>query len=312
MNKITVVGSINFDTTIRTEHLPKPGETVHSKEMFTSGGGKGANQAIAAARNGGQVNFIGAIGNDDTGAALLGLLNRDHINTAGVKKLDTTRTGSAYVMVNDEGENSIVIYGGANQAITDDHIDEMRGLIAESDYVIAQFETNLSSIERSFEIAKQHQVTTMLNPAPARAIIPERIIQLTDILIPNETELETISGQAITNQQELIAATQKVHDMGISTVIVTLGSKGAFYSFANGHTGFVPAFNVKAVDTTAAGDTFIGALATKISVDLSNINEAIVYGCKAASITVQKYGAQQSIPYESEINISESNSLVTE
>ncbi|SJN43012.1 Ribokinase [Marinilactibacillus psychrotolerans 42ea] len=283
--------------------MPKPGETIHSKEMFTSGGGKGANQAIAAARNGGNVNFIGAVGNDNSGKALVELLGQDKIETKGIKQLESTRTGSAYVNVNDEGENSIIIYGGANQLITDEHIIEMNNLIEESDYVIAQFETNLSSIEKTFEIAKEMGVTTILNPAPAKRVIPKNIIQLTDILIPNETELETIVGSKITNEAELIKSVHAIHEMGIKIVIVTLGSKGVFYSIYNGDSGFVPALKVKAIDTTAAGDTFIGTFAAKLRSDLSNINDAIAYGNRAASLTVQRYGAQTSIPYKSEINM---------
>lgn len=301
INKITIIGSINLDTTIRTEQLPKPGETIHSKEMFTSGGGKGANQAIAAARNGAEVNFIGAVGNDSAGKTLVELLEQDNIETTGIKELESTRSGSAYVNVNDEGENSIIIYGGANQLITDEHIIEMSSLIEESDYVIAQFETNLSSVEKGFELAKKMGVKTILNPAPAKRVIPKSIIQLTDILIPNETELETIVGFKITNEIELINSVSIIHKMGIDTVIVTLGSNGVFYSIYNGDNGFVPALKVKAIDTTAAGDTFIGTLSSKLCVDSSNIKDAIAYGNQAASLTVQRYGAQPSIPYEAEV-----------
>lgn len=301
MNKITVLGSMNLDTTIRTERLPMPGETVHSQEIFTGGGGKGANQAIAAARNGGIVSFIGAVGDDTAGKMILELLEQDNINVHGIKQLENIRTGSAYVMVDDQGENSIIIHGGANQKITDGHVAEVSSLITESDYVIAQLETNLSSIKKGFEIAKQKHITTVLNPAPAPKQISEELIRLTDILIPNETELEMITGTKVTNQKELDVATRIVHQMGIQGLIVTLGSKGAFYSFSNGGSGFVSAFNVEAKDTTAAGDTFIGALATKLSPDMSNIEEAINYGNKASSVTVQRYGAQPSIPYENEL-----------
>lgn len=303
MNKITIVGSINLDTTIRTRQLPKPGETIHSKEMFTSGGGKGANQAIAAARNGGAVSFIGAVGNDPAGETLLELLRQDHVDITGIKKIDTARSGSAYVMVDDAAENSIIIYGGTNQMISDQQIEEQQALIESSDFLIAQFETNLTSVEKSFQLAKQAGVTTILNPAPARNVIPEAILRETDILIPNETELETISGVKVTNHEELLQAIRQVHEMGVATVIVTLGSKGAFYSLKSGATGFVPAFKVNAVDTTAAGDTFIGALATQLKADLSNIKEAITYGSKASSLTVQRYGAQPSIPYATELDL---------
>lgn len=293
---------MNLDTTIRTERLPKPGETVHSKEMFTSGGGKGANQAIAAARNGGQVNFIGATGNDNAGKTIIELLEQDGINTQGIKQLENARTGSAYVTVNDDGENSIVIHGGANQLISDEHVTEASQLITGSDYVVAQFETNLSSIEKSFEIAKKANVTTILNPAPALSSISEKLIQLTDVLIPNETELEMITGIKVTNQKDLNNAACVIHKMDIQGLIVTLGSKGSFYSFSNIGSGFIPAFMVTAIDTTAAGDTFIGALVTKLATDISNIEEAITYGNKASSLTVQRYGAQPSIPYEAELD----------
>lgn len=305
VNKIVIIGSINLDTTIRTEYLAKPGETIHSKEMFSSGGGKGANQAISAARNGAKVSFIGAVGNDNAGSTLVDLLEQDSIETTGIEVLNSMRTGSAYINVSDDGENSIIIYGGANQSISDEHIDAMKHAIKGSDYLIAQLETNLSSIKKGFEIAKKYGVKTILNPAPALKAIPESIIALTDILIPNESELEIIAGFKVTNKNELVEAVNSIHKKGIDVVIVTLGSKGVMYSIKNQKNGFVPAFKVKAVDTTAAGDTFIGALATKLSADLSNIEEAIKYGNKAASLTVQRYGAQPSIPYETEVNQSE-------
>lgn len=303
MNKITVVGSINLDTTIRTEQFPKPGETIHSKEVFTNGGGKGANQAIAAARNGAQVNFIGAVGDDDGGKALVDLLEQDRINISGIDYLKSIKTGSAYVTVDDNGENSIVIYGGANQNISSEHILDNQELISSSDFLIAQLETNLSSIEKSFEIARDSSVLTILNPAPAPESLPKKIIQTTDILIPNEIELETISGNKITTEADLIKTANGIHDLGVRVLIVTLGENGSFYSVSEGTHGFISAFKVNAVDTTAAGDTFIGALASKLSQDLSNIEEAIKYGSKAASITVQRYGAQPSIPYGTEFTV---------
>ncbi|MGG5369468.1 ribokinase [Enterococcus sp. AZ196] len=303
MNKITVVGSINLDTTIRTEQFPKPGETIHSKEIFTNGGGKGANQAIAAARSGAQVDFIGAVGNDDGGKMLVDLLKQDGINTSGIDHLDSVRTGSAYVTVDDSGENSIVIYGGANQQISTEHILENQKEISSSDYVIAQLETNLTSIERSFEIAQKGAAFTILNPAPAPEMLPEKIIQMTDILVPNEIELETIVGVKITSEDDLVKAAKTIHELGVKVLVVTLGSKGSFYSIAEKKTGFVSAFEVNAVDTTAAGDTFIGALASKLTHDLENIEEAISYASKAASLTVQRYGAQPAIPYETELAV---------
>ena len=301
MNKITIIGSINLDTTVRTQQLPKPGETVHSKELFTSGGGKGANQAIAAARNDAKVNFIGAVGKDSNGEMMLDLLQQDGICLEGVAKIENARSGSAYVLVEDSGENSIIIYGGANQLIEETQVVTHRDLIESSDFLVAQFETNLNSVLTAFEIAKESDVMTVLNPAPAREDIPKELIALTDIMIPNETELETITGITINSQTDLLTAIAKVHKLGVQTVIVTLGSKGAFYSIKNGKSGAIPAFKVTAVDTTAAGDTFIGAMVTKLQRNLLNIEEAIVYGSKASSVTVQRYGAQPAIPYSHEL-----------
>lgn len=302
LNKITVLGSMNLDTTIRVGRFPKPGETIHSKETFTGGGGKGSNQAIAAARSGAKVNFIGAVGDDTAGKTVLELLKQDNINIQGIKRLENTKTGSAYIMVDNTGENSIIIHGGANQKIPDRHINEVSQLITESDSIVAQLETNVSSIEKGFEIAKQAGVITVLNPAPALKNFSEKLLQLTDILVPNETELEAITGIKATTQKELVKSAQITHGMGIQGLIVTLGKKGAFYSFKNIDSGFIPAFKVTAKDSTAAGDTFIGALATKVYADMSNIKEAVNYGNKVSSLTVQRYGAQSSIPYKNELH----------
>jgi ribokinase len=301
MNKITIIGSINLDTTLRVSNMPKPGETLHAKEHFTAGGGKGANQAVAAKRSGADTYFIGAIGKDGAGQMMSELLEYEEIDTSAVEVLESQSTGQAFITVDDSGENSIMIFSGANNAFTPEHVEKSQEIIKKSDFLIAQFESSLDSTVAAFKVAKKNQVRTILNPAPARTDIPQDLLATTDIIVPNETEAELITGIKVTDNESLKAAADYFHNIGIKAVIITLGSKGAYYDIDGGKSGIVPAFKVNAVDTTAAGDTFIGAMSTVLKADFSNIIEAITYGSRASSITVQRYGAQPSIPYKNEL-----------
>ncbi|HCM89772.1 MULTISPECIES: ribokinase [Vagococcus] len=300
MNTITVIGSINLDTTLRVSQMPKPGETMHAKEHFTAGGGKGANQAVAAKRSGADTYFIGAVGNDGAGTVMSELLEQEEIDTTGVIKLDNQSTGQAFITVDDAGENSILIFSGANNSFTPEDVQKSTDIIGKSDFLISQFESAINSTTEAFNIARSKQVKTILNPAPALSEMPKELLSVTDMIIPNETETEILTGIKVTDEKSLKEAADYLHDLGIEAVIITIGSKGAFYD-VNGKSGIVPAFKVKAVDTTAAGDTFIGALSTILKTDYSNIEEAITYGNKASSLTVQRYGAQPSIPYKNEL-----------
>ena len=300
MNTITVVGSINLDRTIRLSHMPQIGETMHTKEIFSAGGGKGANQAVAAKRLGANTYFIGAVGEDEAGKLMLELLSEEEINLDAVAHVKGEATGQAYIMVDDLGQNSIMIHAGANNAFTPEHVQAHQAIIEKSDFIIAQFESHLASTIQAFEIAKKAGVKTILNPAPAMEKVPEELLRLTDIIIPNETETEILTGVKITDEASMQKAAQKLHDLGIEGVIITVGSKGAYYD-VHGENGIVPAFKVEAKDTTAAGDTFIGALSTVLKKDLSNLQAAISYGNQASSLTVQRFGAQPSIPYLNEM-----------
>lgn len=300
MNTITVIGSINLDTTLRVNQMPKPGETLHAKEHFTAGGGKGANQAVAAKRSGANTYFIGAIGNDGAGVMMKDLLSQEEIDLSGVVTLDNQSTGQAFITVDDAGENSIMIFSGANNSFTPEQVKQSTDVIKQSDFIISQFESAINSTVEAFNIAKANNVKTVLNPAPALSDMPRDLLAVTDIIIPNETETEILTGIAVNDEKSLKEAADALHDLGIEAVIITIGSKGAFYD-VNGKSGIVPAFKVKAVDTTAAGDTFIGALSTILKPDFSNIEEAILYGNKASSLTVQRFGAQPSIPYKNEL-----------
>lgn len=300
MNTITVIGSINLDTTLRVSQMPKPGETLHAKEHFTAGGGKGANQAVAAKRSGAETYFIGAVGQDGAGIMMRDLLNQEKIDLSGVRTLDNQSTGQAFITVDDSGENSIMIFSGANDKFTPQDVHYSEEIIKKSDFIISQFESAINSTIEAFKIAHSQNVKTILNPAPAMSEIPKELLSVTNMIIPNETETEIITGIKITDEASMKKAAEHLHQLGIEAVIITIGSKGAFYD-VNGQTGIVPAFKVKAVDTTAAGDTFIGALSTVLLPDFSNIEEAIKYGNKASSLTVQRYGAQPSIPYKNEL-----------
>ena len=301
MNKVTVIGSINLDRTIRVKEMAKPGETIHASEVFSAGGGKGANQAVAAKRSGAKTAFIGAVGNDDAGKTMRELLGYEEIQLDGIAELDKVATGQAYIVVDEKGENSIMIYAGANGKITPEHVVEHADLIKESDFVIAQFESDLASTIKAFEVAHQAGVKTILNPALAMRTVPEELLKTTDVIAPNETETEILTGIKVVDEESMQKAAAKLHALGIKVVLITIGSKGSFYSM-DGQSGIVPAFKVKAVDTTAAGDTFIGALSTVLKPDFSNLIEAITYGNKASSLTVQRFGAQPSIPYKHELN----------
>lgn len=300
MNTITVIGSINLDRTIRLTHMPQIGETMHTKEIFSAGGGKGANQAVAAKRLGANTYFIGAVGEDEAGKLMLELLSEEEINLDAVAHVKGEATGQAYIMVDDLGQNSIMIHAGANNAFTPAHVQAHQAIIEKSDFIIAQFESHLASTIQAFEIAKKAGVKKILNPAPAMEKVPEELLRLTDIIIPNETETEILTGVKITDEASMQKAAQKLHDLGVEGVIITVGSKGAYYD-VHGENGIVPAFKVEAKDTTAAGDTFIGALSTVLKKDLSNLQAAISYGNQASSLTVQRFGAQPSIPYLNEM-----------
>ncbi len=300
MNHLTVIGSINLDTTLQMPVAPKAGQTLHATGHFNAGGGKGANQAVAASRAGAHTSFIGAIGTDATGKFVLDLLNQEEIETAGIETVKDEVTGQAFIIVEENGENRIILSAGANQHISLTNVSQQEKTIKESTYVISQLESNLDATIKAFEIAKDNAVKTILNPAPALETLPQELLAVTDIIIPNETETEILTGILPVNDKTLKQAATKMHDFGIETVIITLGSKGAYYS-CHGKTGIVPAFKVEAIDTTAAGDTFIGAFASVLKDDLSNLEDAILFGNRASSIAVRRLGAQPSIPTLKEI-----------
>ena len=293
-NTVTVLGSLNLDTIVTIKRIPQPGETISSADKSSAAGGKGANQAIAAVRAGAKVNFIGKVGNDDAGKFMVKSLSDDNVDTSNVSKDDKVGTGSAIILLDENGQNSIVVYGGTNQEVTGEDIASAHAQIKESNFLIAQFETPQAAALEAFKFAKENGVTTILNPAPADSILPE-LLQYTDILVPNETESETLTGIKVTDEQSMLENFAAFRKMGVKNLVITVGDKGAFYANDTDH-AFVPAFKVNAVDTTAAGDTFIGSLSSQLTCDLSNMETAISFAQRASSITVQGMGAIPSIP----------------
>ncbi|MDY2946319.1 ribokinase [Mannheimia varigena] len=297
MKKLTVLGSINADHVISVPYFAKPGETLTGHSYHIAYGGKGANQAVAAARLGAKVSFIGCIGNDDIGRAMKTAFAQDGIDVGAIKTIDNQMTGIAMIQVAESGENSIVISAGANGHLDESVVAETQSAISEADCLLMQLETPLPAIIQAAQIAKQHGTKVVLNPAPARAL-PDQLLGLLDMITPNETEAEILTGVKVVDEATASQAAGVFHQKGIETVLITLGSKGVFVS-ENGSGNIVAGFRVQAVDTTAAGDTFNGALVTAMLED-KPFAEAIRFAHAAAAISVTRKGAQPSIPSRQE------------
>lgn len=297
MKKLTVLGSINADHVISVPYFAKPGETLTGHSYHIAYGGKGANQAVAAARLGAKVSFIGCIGDDDIGQAMKTEFEKDGINTRPIKSIANEMTGIAMIQVAESGENSIVISAGANGYLDEAVVAEFESEIAQADYLLMQLETPLPAIIQAAKIAKENNTQVVLNPAPAREL-PDELLSLLDMITPNETEAEILTGVKVVDEASAKQAAQVFHQKGIQKVLITLGSKGVFVS-ENGQGEIVAGFRVNAVDTTAAGDTFNGGLVTAMLED-KPLDEAIRFAHAAAAISVTRKGAQPSIPTRQE------------
>ncbi|EMH4165055.1 ribokinase [Pluralibacter gergoviae] len=297
--KLVVLGSINADHILNLENFPRPGETVTGSQYQVAFGGKGANQAVAAGRSGANIAFIACTGDDDTGERVRKQLASDNIDIAPVSEIAGESTGVALIFVNDEGENVIGIHAGANAALSTELVEAQAARIAEASALLMQLESPFESVLAAAKIAHQNNTTVALNPAPARALSDE-LLALVDIITPNETEAEKLTGIRIESDDDAAKAAQVLHDKGIATVIITLGSRGVWAS-QNGKGQRVPGFRVQAVDTIAAGDTFNGALMTAL-LEEKTLPEAIRFAHAAAAIAVTRKGAQPSVPWRKEID----------
>lgn len=294
VNHVVVLGSINVDTTYHVNRFPQPGETIAAQSKSSAPGGKGANQAVAAARSGAQTAFVGAVGSDNEGQYMLEALKENDIDTSHINIDKYHGTGSAAITLDANGQNDIMVYGGANQAMQPGEFGDLSELLAHTDFLIAQFETPQAVALDLFKQAKEQGVTTVLNPAPAHEIMPE-LLQYTDVIAPNETECALLTGIELTDEDSMLKSADYFREREVKHLLITLGDRGVFYSTPDDH-GLVPAFKVKAVDTTAAGDTFIGALCSQLEKDLANVEDSLRYAQRASSLTVQRMGAMPSIP----------------
>ncbi len=298
--KIVVIGSSNTDMVIKSDRLPKPGETILGGEFMMAHGGKGANQAVAASRLGGDVTFICRIGSDIFGSQAKDMFSEQGIDTRYVVIDEQNKSGVALINVDGGGENCIVVASGANAALSLDDIEGAKSSICEAGIVLLQLETPLESVAYAAKMAKESGVKVILNPAPApSAPLDDSLLANVDLLIPNTTEAELITGESITDLESAKVAILKIHQKGVKSIIITMGSKGAL-AYHDGEFIEVPAFKVDAIDTTAAGDTFCGALCVALS-ENKGLEEAIIFASKASSISVTRMGAQPSIPLREEV-----------
>ncbi|GAA3598980.1 ribokinase [Gibbsiella greigii] len=297
--KLVVLGSINADHILNVEQFPAPGETVIGKQYKVAFGGKGANQAVAAGRSGANIAFIACVGGDDIGARIRQQLAADRIDTRPVEAIADSTTGVALIFVNGEGENVIGINAGANAAVTPDYLGRHRQTIIDAQALLMQLESPLETVIAAANLAKQHHTQVILNPAPARDL-PDALLAMIDIITPNETEAQRLTGVAVNSDEDAARAAQALHGKGIATVIITLGRRGVWLS-ESGNGRRVPGFSVQAVDTIAAGDTFNGALVTAL-LEGRPMDVAVKFAHAAAAIAVTRPGAQPSVPWRQEID----------
>ena len=296
--KIVVVGSSNTDMVVKTNVFPKPGETVIGESFMMNQGGKGANQAVAAARMGGDVTFISKVGSDFLGAKSIELYEKEEINTDYISVDEVSLSGVAFITIDSKGENSIIVAPGANASLMKADIDKALHVIENADLILMQCEIPIKTVEYVVDIAHEKGVKVILNPAPAQ-VLSDELIRKLYLIVPNEIEAEVLSGVKILDWDTAKKAAESLCLRGVDNVIITLGSMGALVKQGDSYTE-VPAIKVKAVDTTAAGDTFCGALTVALATGKSMI-EAVRIANKCSSISVTRMGAQNSIPYKEEL-----------
>jgi ribokinase len=298
-NRIVVVGSCNMDLVVRVPRLPLPGETLAGTSFKCQPGGKGANQAVAAARLGGQVSLIGCVGTDAFGDELCAGLAADGIDVSHLHRRADVPTGIASITVSNDGLNSIVLAAGANGALEPRDIERAEALIAEAAVLLCQLEVPLQTVVAAIEIAARHQTLVVLNPAPA-APVGRSLLKNVDFLVPNESEAGLLTGLTIDELESAKHAGAALLGQGPRHVLLTLGARGVWMAAPKGDQHF-PAPKVEATDSTAAGDTFIGGFAASIAAG-SDLPSAILVGQRAAALSVTRFGAQTSIPYRKEVD----------
>ncbi|MFM5147296.1 ribokinase [Aeromonas rivipollensis] len=299
MNRLVVLGSVNADHVLRVPHFPRPGETLTGHSYQVVPGGKGANQAVAAARLGAAVSFIARIGDDAIGRQMKTGFANDGIDVSAIELDDKLPTGIAIIYVSDEGENSIGLSTEANGALDTAMVKRHEAMIAGAHTLLLQLEVPLESVFEAARLARSHGTRVVLNPAPARPLSAD-LLALVDLITPNQTEAELLTGVKVTGETSAREAAARFHQMGIADVMITLGAQGVYCS--NGRQqALIPGFRVEAVDTTAAGDTFNGAL---LAAELAgaDFHSAVRFAHGAAALSVTRFGAQSSIPGKQEVD----------
>ena len=297
IKKILVIGSSNTDMTVITDRLPVPGETVLGGKFAMGPGGKGANQAVAAQRLGGNTSFICKVGKDIFGENAVRHYRNEGLDTTGVM-ISEQPSGVALISVDKKAENCIVVASGANADITEADIEANRKAIEEASILLLQLEIPVEAVVKAAKIGHEAGVYVILNPAPA-CDLPEEIYRYLSLIIPNQTEIALMTGIEARDEEGAAKAVEALRDKGVKDVIVTMGSKGSMV-YHEGKATFVPSQKVNAVDTTAAGDTYCGGLCVALS-EGKDIIEAARFATAASALTVQKQGAQESIPYRKDI-----------
>lgn len=298
-SKLVVLGSINVDHVLNVEQFPRPGETLLGRNYQIAFGGKGANQAVAAGRSGADISLIAAVGQDDMGERIRQQLVQDNIDVSALELIKSTNTGVALIFVNADGENSIGISAGANAAVTPEYMNKYRQQIIDADALLTQLEIPIETVLAAAKLAKESATLVILNPAPAQSLSDE-LLALIDLITPNETEAERLTGIAVKDEADAQQASAILHTKGIETVIITLGSRGAWVS-VKGQGELVGGYKVPVVDTIAAGDTFNGALVTAL-LEGQPLLSAVKFAHAAAAIAVTRAGAQPSVPWRHEID----------
>ncbi len=295
MSTIHVVGSLNVDYVISVGRIAKAGETIHGGGLSRYPGGKGANQAVAAARLGAPVRMIGQAGDDDNGRYLVRSLARAGVDTSGVS-LSGPASGAAFIQVLPSGDNTIVVSPGANAALTAETVCKELEAVGKDDVVMCQLESPIEAIQTALRVAREHGATNILDPAPARRL-PASFLHLVDFLTPNETEAAYLLGRDSARGRDALHSLSR---LGAKEVVLKMGAAGAWIR-DSGRARQIPAYSVEAVDTTAAGDTFNAALAVGL-IEESPFPDAVRFACAAAAISVTRPGAQTSCPSRAETN----------
>ena len=290
---IIVFGSINIDLIAKTPRLPLPGETLLGHNFFTAGGGKGANQAVAASQLGITTHLIGRVGGDNFGQELLTNLQFYGLNTDKILIDKSTHSGIAIIAVENSGQNNIIVVPGANNCINDTDLERLKEILPTATALLLQLEIPLQFVQLAAKLACEAGVKVILDPAPFRSDIPLDFYPLIDIITPNEVEASQLVGFPVNNPETAIQAAAKLRQLGVNNAIIKLGSKGVVCATAD-ETFFIPAFAVEAVDTVAAGDAFNGGLAAALDAGLS-LREAVVWGAAAGALCATKNGAQSAM-----------------